>query len=243
MATGSFESQKTHIRQHKINTRDSWRYIEVLWSETIGLCKKLNIIYNIITCNPEPQKNGPKWCPVHEQIILLNCFFDVVVFLVEQSESSETVCSSSSTDLQVTQSKLTFRCLTVTPTGNEPKYRHISDPVMNELIRCSSSSNSHRTEQTVRLGPKTDEPLICACVNQTLKWRGQINFFMVSHRLCKKVSWWKLIYSLYALDQGSSNLILEGRCPAEFSSNLPQHTCLEVSSIPIKTLISCFRCV
>ncbi len=45
-----------------------------------------------------------------------------------------------------------------------------------------------------------------------------------------------------ALDQGSSNLILEGRCPAEFSSNLPQHTCLEVWSIP-KTLISCFRCV
>ncbi len=45
------------------------------------------------------------------------------------------------------------------------------------------------------------------------------------------------------LDQGSSNLILEGPCPAEFSSNLPQHTCLEVSSIPSKTLISCFRCV
>ncbi len=45
------------------------------------------------------------------------------------------------------------------------------------------------------------------------------------------------------LNQGSSNLILEGRCPAEFSSNLPQHTCMEVSSIPSKTLISCFRCV
>ncbi len=45
------------------------------------------------------------------------------------------------------------------------------------------------------------------------------------------------------LDQGSSNSILEGLCPAEFSSNLPQHTCLEVSSIPSKTLISCFRCV
>ncbi len=44
------------------------------------------------------------------------------------------------------------------------------------------------------------------------------------------------------LEQGSSNLILEGRCPAKFSSSLPQHTYLEVSSIP-KTLISCFRCV
>ncbi len=48
---------------------------------------------------------------------------------------------------------------------------------------------------------------------------------------------------LQPLDQGSSNLILEGRCPAEFSSNLPQHTCMEASSIPSKTLISCFRCV
>ncbi len=45
------------------------------------------------------------------------------------------------------------------------------------------------------------------------------------------------------LGQGSSNLILEGRCPAEFSSNLPQHTCLDVWSIPSKTLISFFRCV
>ncbi len=44
------------------------------------------------------------------------------------------------------------------------------------------------------------------------------------------------------LVQGSTNLILEGRCPAKFSSNLPHHTCLEVSSIP-KSLISCFRCV
>ncbi len=37
------------------------------------------------------------------------------------------------------------------------------------------------------------------------------------------------------------------RCPAEFSSNLPQHTCMEVSSMPSKSLISCliscFRCV
>ncbi len=37
-----------HIKEHKINTRGSWRYIEVSWSETISLCKKPNIIYNII---------------------------------------------------------------------------------------------------------------------------------------------------------------------------------------------------
>ncbi len=33
------------------------------------------IIYNIITCNPEPQANCLEWCPVHERIILLNRFF------------------------------------------------------------------------------------------------------------------------------------------------------------------------
>ncbi len=52
-----------------------------------------------------------------------------------------------------------------------------------------------------------------------------------------------VLLTCQSLDQGSSNLILEGRCTAEFRSNLPQHTCLEVSSIPSKTLISCFRCL
>ncbi len=49
------------------------------------------------------------------------------------------------------------------------------------------------------------------------------------------------VSSLYR--PGSQNLALEGRFTAEFSSNLLQHTCLEVSSLPSKTLISCFRCV
>ncbi len=42
-----------------------------------------------------------------------------------QTEVSETVHGSSITDLQVTQSKLTFRCLTVTLTRDEPKAWHI----------------------------------------------------------------------------------------------------------------------
>ncbi len=36
-----------------MNTHGSWRCTYVLWSKMIGLCKKLNIIYNIITCNPK----------------------------------------------------------------------------------------------------------------------------------------------------------------------------------------------
>jgi len=47
----------------------------------------------------------------------------------------------------------------------------------------------------------------------------------------------------HSLHQGCSNLVLEGRCPAGFSTNLPQHTCMEASSMPSKSLISCFRCV
>ncbi len=43
--------------EHMINIYGSWRYIEILWSEAIGLCMKLNIIYNIIICNPEPEAN------------------------------------------------------------------------------------------------------------------------------------------------------------------------------------------
>ncbi len=31
----------------QINIHCSWQHIEVLWSETISLCKKLNIIYKI----------------------------------------------------------------------------------------------------------------------------------------------------------------------------------------------------
>ncbi len=66
----SFESQKSTYRWDKINPHGSWWYIQVLWSEMTGLCKKLNIISNTIICNPEPQANSPEWCPDHERIIL-----------------------------------------------------------------------------------------------------------------------------------------------------------------------------
>ncbi len=56
--------------------------------------------------------------------------------------------------------------------------------------------------------------------------------------LAQDSNWQPFDYESDSLTQGSSNLILEGRCPAEFSSNLPQHACLEVSSIPSKSLIS-----
>ncbi len=48
----------------------------------------------------------------------------------------------------------------------------------------SNSSNRHWTEQTVWLGPKADEPLICACVKRALERRSEIKVFIVSHCLC-----------------------------------------------------------
>ncbi len=48
-----FESQEKHIREYKMNTRGSWPYIEVWWSKTIGLCKKLNIKFD-----PGPQNHS-----------------------------------------------------------------------------------------------------------------------------------------------------------------------------------------
>ncbi len=60
---------------------------------------------------------------------------------------------------------------------------------------------------------------------------------------------WKIIklckcsYLLGAKHRRCPNSVLEGRCPAEFNSDFPQHTCCVVSRMPSKSLISCFRCV
>ncbi len=41
-----------------------------------------------------------------------------------------------------------------------------------------------------------------------------------------------LLYFVVLYTQGCLNSVLEGRCPAEFSFSLPQHTCMEVSRMP-----------
>jgi len=58
------------------NTRSSWRYIDILWSKTTSLCKKLNIIYNIITCNQQTGKSDsfPNW------FFWIVYFFELVQF-------------------------------------------------------------------------------------------------------------------------------------------------------------------
>ncbi len=132
----------------------------------ISLCKKLNIIYNIITCNPEP--NGLKWCLIHERIILVGELVEPVhqiglnrlkQFTARAAQIYNLLHQNSLSDLSA-----------------------VSDPMMNELIQRSSPSNNHWTEETVQLKLKSDEPLICACVN----WRGKMKDFMISH----SVKWW-----------------------------------------------------
>lgn len=52
-----FEIQKTY--SDKTNyTLVSWWYMKVLWNEMVGLWRKLSIIYNTLTFNPQPQKSG-----------------------------------------------------------------------------------------------------------------------------------------------------------------------------------------
>ncbi len=68
--------------KHTINIRGSWWYIEILWSETIGLCMKLNIIYNIIICNPEPEANEDQFIHFrHTKYlfhIIIRCFNNII---------------------------------------------------------------------------------------------------------------------------------------------------------------------
>ncbi len=70
---------------------------------------------------------------------------------------------------------------------------------------------------------------------------------MTMTRICKKKEIQRISISIkcffFFFLQGYPKSVLEGHCPAEFSSNLPQHTCLEVSSIPNKILIGRFRCL
>ncbi|KAI2659209.1 hypothetical protein H4Q32_023449 [Labeo rohita] len=59
--------------------------------------------------------------------------------------------------------------------------------------------------------------------------------------ICSKTRKWVKAYTHIHLEQGSQNSVQEAWCPLEFFSSLPQHTCLEVSSMPSKTLISWLR--
>ncbi len=104
-----------------------------------------------------------------------------------KTEPSETVHGLRSTDLQDTQSKLTFVCLT--DSHSKLKYWHIWTY---DAVFCNHSA-LQLFQQSLNWW-KTIETVIC--VNQA---RGEIKSFMVSQHLCKKVSWWRQGYSLYML--------------------------------------------
>ncbi len=163
-----------------------------------SVCARM--IYNIITYNPEPQANELEFvrsCLVHERIILSKRFFWMNYF----TKSDRSIWNSlrleqhRSTSSSTSQNSLSdaWQSLRLETSQNSGVY----DPMMNEPFQRFNYSNSHWTEERVGLELKTDGPLIWACVNWTLESWGEIKVFMVSHCLCKKVSWWRLVYSLY----------------------------------------------
>ncbi len=96
------------------------------------------------------------------------------------------------------------------------------------------------------------------CNSKPVLWKTKYNFWIIFILEQTVLSNYLFIY-LNVSFHGTNNSIqvwidmdwvncpfnsgVTALCPAELRSNLPQHTCLEVSSIPSKTLISWFRCV
>ncbi len=116
------------------------------------------------------------------------------------TESSETVHGS---DLLVTRTNSLLD-------ASDSHSDSVSDPVMNELMQSSSSSNRHWTEQTVRLEPKTGELLTGAhwpSGARCTMWASPLHKYVTldhktslkSHRyICsysqKYIVWVKIIY-------------------------------------------------
>lgn len=69
----SLWESKNICRQNKINTHDSWRYIEVLWIETIGRCKKLNIyvIHSLGNRSWACSRQSGAWTSCHIMMLCL----------------------------------------------------------------------------------------------------------------------------------------------------------------------------
>ncbi len=60
MGPTALREKKNIHRQNQIKSCGSWRYIEVLKHETIGLCKKLNSIYIIFYLWSTAMSNCPE---------------------------------------------------------------------------------------------------------------------------------------------------------------------------------------
>ncbi len=87
-----------------------------------GLCKKLNIIYNIISCNPEPVRL------TNESFFWTSSPKCLKPFVARAAEIHKLLDQNSLWDAW-----LWFEM---------SRNIGVSDSMMNELIQCSSSSNS-----------------------------------------------------------------------------------------------------
>ncbi len=138
------------------------------------------------SCNPEPQAHGLELCLVCERSILLNWFFLV------NKLNQFTTSNWNSTDLQVTQSNLTFKNLTDTLTRNEPKHRRICS--YDEWTHCICKKLSLRSLFTscalYRCFKNIFAYTFCHCVITWMNWWSEPFHW---NKMSKRTSSWKII--------------------------------------------------
>ncbi len=118
---------------------------------------------------------------------------------LNRTETFETVRDSSSKDLQVTQSKLTFGLLK-SFWLDMSQYTNGYDPMM---LVFPTHSVIRLLQQSLHWGNNSDLDrrlmrgwYAHAWTEQT-EWRGKIKVLIVYHCLFKKVSWWRLNFALF----------------------------------------------
>ncbi len=91
--------------QDKMNAHGYWRFIEVFWSKTTGLCKK----QNIITCNPLTWWSMMLW--FYSEVFLCTRADDHVLqheLVLQQEQGCHKVCLRFISDLEIVHKRQYF---------------------------------------------------------------------------------------------------------------------------------------
>ncbi len=168
--SGLFLRIKNHIRKHGINTRGSWRYTVLRSYEVNYLAWARN--WTLFT-TLQTFRSDVRF--MKESFLWTYSFFTKLDLTAWNG--------SSSTDLQVTPSKLTFGCVWLSLQLEMSQNSGVSESMMNEVFPATVSELRKQIDSNWR-------PM------SRLRKLREINIFIVSRGLCKMVSWWRLVYSL-----------------------------------------------